>query len=268
MSTDRTDRAVTTTGVRLDAGPGSLPVQPPNLVTATKMGKDIDLLLQMSVRLGACVLIGGPIGIGKTTAVAAAARRLDCSPVYINMFGTTSTRDQMQTIWEAMTGTRASGNAALIRDQILDTLKRKPMTLLIDDAHHVGYSALTSILSIYDRFHATRGRGTPMVLCGNNLERHLRERLPELLSRSALAREFNPMAGKTLANVVLAMEPRIAETPTDTLREIDKRHFRGDLRRWRQFFDMLDLARTSDKPSPLTEDEIQSILSFIPRSTR
>lgn len=253
---------------RSDTRPGSLPVPPPNLVTATKMGKDIRLLLQMSVRLGACLLIGGPVGIGKTTAVAEAARGLDCAPVYINMFGTTSTRDQMQTIWEAMTGTRASGNAALIRDQILDSLKGDPVTLLIDDAHHVGFSALASILSIWDRVHTTRGRGTPIVLCGNNLERHLKERLPELLSRSALAREFKPVAGKALADLVLAMEPRIAGTPASTIRDLDNRHFRGDLRRWRQFFDMLDLARTDTEPRPLTLDETQSILAFVPRSTR
>lgn len=249
-------------------GAGTLPVAPTNFVGTTKLVKDVGIMLQMTVRSGACVLIGGPIGIGKTTAVAQAARAIDCAPVYINMFGTTTARDQMQTIWRAMTGTHASGSAPIIRDQIFETLTRKSMTLLIDDAHNVGYSALTSILSIYDRYYTARGKGTPIVLCGNNLEQHLLQTLPQLLSRSGLAREFNPLAGKPLVELVLAMEPRITGTSPEAIRAIDNHHFRGDLRRWKQFSDLLDLARTSDDPQPLTDDEIQHILAFIPRGTR
>lgn len=269
MTTTETAPTAPTTAVPVGhAGAGTLPVPPMNFVGTTKLVKEVGIVLQMTVRTGACVLIGGPIGIGKTTAVSQAARAIDCTPVYINMFGTTTARDQMQTIWKAMTGTHASGSAPIIRDQILETLTRKSMTLLIDDAHHVGYSALTSILSIYNRFHSARGKGTPIVLCGNNLEQHLLQTLPELLSRSGLAREFTPLAGKPLVELVLAMEPRIAGTSPEAIRAIDNHHFRGDLRRWQQFFDLLDLARSSDEPQPLTDDEIQHILAFIPRGTR
>lgn len=247
---------------------GSLPVPPINHVCSTQMQDEVETLLAMTLRLGACTLIGGPIGIGKTTAIATAARSLDSQPVYINMFGTNTTRDQMDTIWTAMTGTKGVGTAQAIRDQILETLQRKQMTLLIDDAHHVGYSALTCILSIYDRYYSSRGRGTPIVLVGNDLETELRRRLPELLGRAGLRREFAPIAGKPLVEFILAMQPRIAGTNPATIRDIDNRHFRGDLRRWRQFFEVLDMVRTKPGPDPLTDDEVNTVLTLIPKSTR
>lgn len=248
--------------------PGSLPVPPPIVVRDSVIAQEIDLIVNMVVRNGACGLINGPIGIGKTTAAADSAMRLNCQPVYINMFGTTTLRDQMNTIWGAMTGTKGSGTAPVIRDQILDTLKRRPMTLLIDDAHHLHYSALTSILSIYDKIYASRRHGTPIVLIGNNVESHLKQRLPELLGRSGAKCELTPLAGDKLAQFVLAMEPRIAGTDHSTLRHMDNHHFHGDLRRWRQFFEMVFLVRTSNDPAPLTEHEIQRVIRFIPASTR
>ena len=51
------------------------------------------------------------------------------------------------------------------------------MVLLIDDAHHVGVKGLSPILAIWNRIHTARGTGTPIVLCGNNLERHLKQTL-------------------------------------------------------------------------------------------
>ncbi|UUZ60575.1 hypothetical protein [Nocardioides sp. B-3] len=181
------------------------------------------------------------------------------------MFGTSTPRDQMDAIWTGMTGTRGVGTAAQIRDDILDTLSRKRMTLLIDDAHHVGLKGLSPIPAIWNRLHTARGTGTPIVLCGNSPERHLKSTLPELLSRSSTRYVANPLAGKQLVAAVMAMEPLIAGTAEDTIRHIDARHFRGEIRRWDQFLDMVLLFRGANTdPHPLTDDEAKTVLSIMP----
>jgi len=236
---------------------------------STDLVKGVGLAVQLAVRTGGCCLIDGPVGVGKTTAVVEAARALNSDAVYVNMFGTNSPRDQMDAIWIAMTGTRGVGTAARIRDDILDTLTRSRTTLLIDDAHHVGLRGLAPILAIWNRLHAARGTGTPIVLCGNNLERHLRQTLPELLSRSSSRYVARPLGGKPLVAAVLAMEPLIAGTPTDLLRNIDARHFRGEIRRWNQFLDTIILFRGPDADAhPLTGDEVQQALSLLPGSAQ
>lgn len=259
--------ATATTATCLSQG-ASLPARPDRYVPTTLV-KGVSLAVQVAVRTGGCCLIDGPVGVGKTTAVVEAARDLDCNAVYVNMFGTSTPRDQMDAVWTGMTGTRGVGTATQIRDDILDTLSRKRMTLLIDDAHHVGLKGLSPILSIWNRLHSARGTGTPIVLCGNSLERHLKQTLPELLSRSSTRYVANPLAGKQLVVAVLAMEPLIAGTPEETIRHIDARHFRGEIRRWNQFLDMVLLFRgTETDPHPLTDDEAKTVLSLMPGGTQ
>ncbi|WP_167288844.1 ATP-binding protein [Nocardioides seonyuensis] len=247
---------------------GTLPVRPTRYVP-TNIVKGVGVVVQLTIRTGGCCLIDGPVGVGKTTAVVEAARGIGADAVYVNMFGTSTSRDQMDAIWTAMTGTRGVGTAAQIRDDILDTLNRKQMTLLIDDAHHVGLKGLAPILSIWNRIHTARGVGTPIVLCGNNLERHLSQTLPELLSRAGTRYAAAPLAGKPLVEAVLAMEPAIAGTDAATIKAIDTRYFRGEIRRWAQFFDLMTIFRGGDTtPRPLTDDEVTDLLGMMPRGSQ
>lgn len=267
---DTSDDAIRYAAERLSfARPGELPVRPSNFVGTTAMGKDIDFLLKMTVRLGGCTLVGGPIGIGKTTAISESARRLNTEAVYVNMFGTTNHVQQLGVIWEAVSGTKAEGTAPQIQQQILDLLLRKPMILLIDDSHRAHRTALHSILAVFDKFYSQRGRGTPIVLCGNNLERHIKMALPELLSRAHLAKDFAPLAGQPLVDLVMSMDSRIEGTKPEDIRALDSHRFLGDLRRWRQFFEILDLHRDGEtEPRPLTEDEVKDVVGLMPMSTR
>lgn len=243
----------------------ALPARPARYVP-TNIVKGVQVVVKAAVLTGGCCLIDGPVGVGKTTAVVEAARQLNSETVYVNMFGTDTTRDQKDAIWSAMTGTNAVGTAAQIRDDVLETLTRTKMTLLIDDAHHVGFKGLANILSIWNRIHTARGTGTPIVLCGNNLARHLGQVLPELLSRAGTQYVASPLAGKALVDAVLAMEPRIAGTDAETIRAINMRYFKGEIRRWNQFFDLLFIFRGPQGTGPLTGDEVQQILSMMPRS--
>lgn len=248
--------------VLLDAA--GLPVRPQRYVS-TSIVDGVALAVTIAVRTGGCSLVDGPVGVGKTTAVVEAARALDCDAVYVNMFGTNGVLDQMNAIWTAMTGTRGVGTASDIRDDILATLRRKRMVLIIDDVHRVGVTGLAPILAIWNRIHTARGTGTPIVLCGNSLENHLKQTLPELLSRSSARYLAKPLSGTQLVDAVLAMEPTIAGTPAETIRNIDTYNFRGEIRRWNQFLDNIALFRGDDPtPRPLTDDEVRQTLSIMP----
>jgi chromosomal replication initiation ATPase DnaA len=244
---------------------GSLPIRPERYVD-TNIVSGVKIVVQLAVRTGGCCLVDGPVGVGKTTAVVEAARNLGVDAVYVNMFGTNTPRDQMDAIWTAMTGTRGVGTAANIRDDILDTLSRRQVTLLIDDAHRVGLAGLAPLLAIWNRLHTSRGKGTSIVLCGNDLERHLQNTLPELLSRSGTCYTAAPLAGRPLVAAVMGMEPRIAGTNPELIKQVDVRFFRGEIRRWDQFFDLVCEFRGSEntEPAPLTDDEVQMVLALMP----
>lgn len=245
------------------SGPQALPKAPSRYV-ATPIVSNIESVVTASVLSGGIALIDGPVGIGKTTAVIEAARNLTIDAVYVNMVGTASLRDELNTIWTALTGTDNPGSAPSIRGDIQNTLTRRRMLLVIDDAHHVKKKGLSTLTSIWNRVHLTEGVGTPIVMCGNNLNRYLQATLPELLSRADSEYEVKPLAGRSLVNTVMAMEPAIAGTDPDLIRDINKRYFHGELRRWNQFFTHLTSARSPDA-GPLTDDDVERVLRGMPR---
>lgn len=262
--TPATDASEQTTPSPAAASTGgeSLPVRPARYVE-TPMVNDVRLRLHAAVLTGGCTIIDGPVGIGKTTALAQAARELKCNAVYVDMFGTTSTRDVLDTVWRAMTGTPGTGTASAIQRDISETLARTRTVLVIDDTHHVRMQGLITMLAIWDQLHNQRGKGSPIAFCGNDLERFFTKKMRPLLSRCATTYAAAPLAGPTLVQTVLAMEPAIAGTDPETIRNINKRFFRGELRRWDQFFDLLQLFRTNQPTGPLTDDETAQVLSLM-----
>lgn len=244
----------------------SIPVRPSRYVE-TPIIDNVRLRLQAAVHTGGCTIIDGPVGIGKTTALAQAARELNCDAVYVDMFGTTTTRNVLDTVWRAMTGTPGVGDAADIQTDILATLSRTRTVLIIDDTHHVRYHGLATLLAIWNHLHNKRGKGSPIAFCGNDLEQYLSKKMRELLSRTGTSYTVIPLAGPTLVSTVLEMEPRIAGTPPETIRNINMRFFRGELRKWDQFFDLMDLFRPAGEVGPLTDDEAKRILGLMPKGS-
>lgn len=245
-------------------GPEALPT-PPSRYVATPIVANIENVVTASVLSGGIALIDGPVGIGKTTAVVEAARNLTIDAVYVNMVGTDTLRDELSTIWKALTGTENPGKASAIRGDIQDTLTRRRMLLVIDDAHHVKTKGLSTLTSIWNRVHNAEAIGTPIVLCGNNLGSHLSRTLPELLSRADAEYEVKPLAGRALLDTVMAMEPTIAGTNPDLIRDLNKRYFQGELRRWNQFFTHLANFRSTEDVGPLTDDDVERVLRIMPR---
>lgn len=244
----------------------SIPVRPSRYVE-TPIIDNVRLRLQAAVHTGGCTIIDGPVGIGKTTALAQAARELNCDAVYVDMFGTTTNRNVLDTVWTAMTGTPGVGSAPDIQRDILNVLSRTRTVLIIDDTHHVRYHGLVTLLAIWNHLHNKRGKGTPIAFCGNDLEQYLSGKMRELLSRTGTSYTVAPLAGPTLVHTVLAMEPRIEGTTPDTIRNINKRFFRGELRKWDQFFDLMDLFRPAEAIGPLTDDEAHQILGLMSKGS-
>ena len=91
-----------------------------------------------------------------------------------------------------MTGIPGVGTAPQIRDDILATLQRNDIVLLIDDAHHVrsqGHAHHPRHLEPHPR---RRGTGTPIVLVRQRPQRHLEQTVSELFSRSGSSLPRHP----------------------------------------------------------------------------
>lgn len=86
-----------------------------------------------------------------------------------------------------------------------------------------------------------------------------------MLSRADTEYEVKPLAGRALIDTVLAMEPAIAGTDPDLIRDLNKRYFHGELRRWNQFFTHLTRFRTPGHVGPLTDDDFERGLAVMPR---
>ena len=239
--------------------------EPPSRYVHTPLTTGIQDVVVASVLSGGMSLIDGPVGIGKTTGVVEAARGIKIEAVYVNMVGLDTLRDELSTIWTALTGTTNPGTGSQIRIDIQNALIRRRTLLLIDDAHHVKTKGLSTLMSIWNRVHTSQGEGTPIVLCGNNLGTYLSRTLPEMLSRADTEYEAKPLAGKALVNAVLTMEPSIAGTEANLIRDLNMRYFRGELRRWNQFFTHLTRFRPEGTVGPITDDDVERVLGIMPR---
>jgi hypothetical protein len=127
-------------------------------------------------------------------------------------------------------------------------LMRHPVVLLIDDAHYVSQSGLRTITGIWNSVATLRGHGVPIVLVGNNLLREL-AKVPELVSRTISRVETSPLSADELREALAAMCPRTTLTNWGVWRDLDRRYFEGNLRRWADFLDILDILTQADAAS-------------------
>jgi len=231
----------------------------PHRYTVTPTVQRVQMATTVAIRTNKIAVISGAPGTGKTTAVAAAAHELCHQAVYVLMPDSTSVRAILATIWTCMTHTPATGTMLDIRDAMLVHLMRHPVVLLIDDAHYVSQNGLRTITGIWNAVATLRGHGVPIVLVGNNLLREL-AKVPELVSRTISRVETCPLSPDELREALAAMCPRTTLTDWGVWRDLDRRYFEGNLRKWADFLDILDIltqadAATADvayEPSALT----------------
>lgn len=238
---------------------GGLPPRPRCFVN-TPVVTRVRLAVDTSVRTGWIATISGPVGVGKSTAVAEAGRLLNREVVYVLMADATSVKASLQVIWESMTRTPALGVEKQVKDSILRHLLRHDLTLLIDDAHYVSTRGLRVLTSIWNELDAQRGKGVSMVLVGNDLTNALKG-VPEIQSRVCARFEVPPLGGDDLFDALAVIEPRTAATDRSVLVRLDRQHFRGEIRQWVQFLEVLRMQRGSDQTSDgFTDTEIRHAL--------
>lgn len=244
--------------VRMTTLRGSLPPRPRNF-TVTPGVNRVRAAVETSARLGMLATVSGPVGVGKTTAVAEAGRAQEREVVFVTLHDTTSAKASLQVIWECLTHTDALGSEKQIRDSILQHLLRHDLTLLIDDAHYISKRALRVLTGIWNEIHNLRGHGIHMVLVGNDLHQALKN-VPEIGSRVAARVEAQALGGDNLYAALAVLEPRTALTDRHTLAVLDRQHFKGEIRKWVQFLDIIRLQHAQPVHLPLDDTEIRTAL--------
>lgn len=238
---------------------GCLPPPPPRFAD-TPITQRVRLCVETAVSTNRIATISGPVGTGKSTAVADAARHLNAPVAYVTMDDTPSVRASLQIIWESITRTPAFGTEKQIKDNILRYLLMHDLTLLIDDAHHVTVRGLRVLTSIWNALDATRGRGVTIVFIGNGLNAAF-TRVPEIQSRVVSRYEVPLLGGVALYKALAHIEPRTTATDMEVLQQLDRQHFGGELRQWVQF---LEVARkqhpTAAPDEPFTAKEVRQAL--------
>lgn len=171
-----------------------------------------------------------------------------------------SVKASLETIWESMTRTSAASRETQIKKDIENYLLRhSDVVLVIDDAHYISTRGLRVLVNLWNSMAALRGYGVPMILVGNDLPTALRG-VPEIGSRSVTRRNVGPLAGEALYTFLAAIEPRTAETDRDVLVQLDRQHFRGELRKWVQFLNVVRRHQQADEAGPLETTEIRQAL--------
>ena len=97
---------------------GALPPRPASFARTPVVAR-IANTVEIAVRCHGVGLVSGPVGVGKSTAVAEAGRHLDTTVVYVLMQDAPSVKASLEVIWESMTRTAALGTEKQIKDQIL-----------------------------------------------------------------------------------------------------------------------------------------------------
>lgn len=216
---------------------GHLP-QPVHRFAITPLYEEVSPRLAFAVHRGTIAAVSGPVGVGKTTAVAQVLRDREQRAVWVQMATNLSARGHMADIWRCLTGTPAVGGLQDTRDDILDYLREHEVVLAMDDAHFINPSGLRTLVSIWNDLHISRGRGVPMVLTGNGLLTKLAV-VPEVLSRVGPKVRALPLHGDSLVAALTTIEPRIAHTDREMLADIDRRYLKGELRQWNEFIEAI-----------------------------
>lgn len=238
---------------------GNLPVRPERFAD-TPVVRRIRVTTQTAVRARRIAAISGPVGVGKTTASAEAARALGSDVVYVLMPDVTSVKATLSVIWECMTRTPAMGAERRIKDNIVAHVLAHDVTLLIDDAHHVSARGLRVLTGIWNEVDVARGRGVAMILVGNDLM-HALKVVPEIHSRIGARYQAPPLAGDSLFDALAVIEPRTVGADRTLLRRLDQQHFHGELRQWVSFFEVIAMQRTDAATAgPVDQAEVRTAL--------
>lgn len=206
-----------------------------------------DALSEM-VEVHGLILIDGPVGTGKTTAVRSVAPELGVPVIYNRLGarpGTAKVLRHLLSELEPVPGRLASDEA---QRRLYDRLAETDRIIIVDEAQKLGRDGIDTLVDLHDH---DKARFT-LVMCGASVERRLAD-FEEFSSRTARVVRFHRLRGEELLDTLAKYHPLLAGTDRALLTRLDERHMKGNLRSW-AFFTHAAYNRVADDATGLDED--------------
>lgn len=220
-----------------------------NVTATTKLEKTIGDALTTAHGLRECMVVTGPAGIGKSRAVRSAISGAGVDLVEVRL-PVQASRKEVLTAFVAATSTGAQlprGEFVVLQDQLLTTLARREVVVLIDNAEGLEARALHTLAHLHD----DPSSDWTLVLIGlPPLVERLRHE-PRLSSCWDVL-QLDPLSRRDLITIVRSMDPLLADADKELLVEIDKVLCSGNLHRWERFVRAMRRLVTEYAPDAIT----------------
>ncbi|MEX1907276.1 ATP-binding protein [Janibacter sp. Y6] len=152
-------------------------------------------------------------------------------------------------------GAPTTGTGYELSDRVTETLKGSNMVITVDEAHHLNASGLQQLRYLHDRSE----RSWALVLVGSDIDKVLGT-AAELRSRVSGWADFTPLTGAEMIATAKQLHPALHALSNDTIRLVDKRFARGNLRDWIHFSEQV--TRLAGQ-SAITQRHIDAALEML-----
>lgn len=205
-----------------------------------------DALAEMAEVHG-LIVVDGPVGTGKTTAVRNVTPEFDIPMVYNRLGarpGTAKVLRHLLSHFETVPQRLPSDEA---ERRLYQRLAERDRVVVVDEAQKLGRDGIDALVDLHDHDNA---RFT-LVMCGAEVARRLAP-FEEFASRTARVVRFHRLTGQELLDTLASYHPMLAATDPTLLTRLDERHMKGNLRNW-AFFTHAAYNRVEDPDAGVDE---------------
>lgn len=201
------------------------------------------------------VVIDGPVGTGKTTAIQGVAPELGIPVVYNRLGARPGTTKVLRNLLSSFDTVplRMSGDEAERR--LHDRLSERDRIVVVDEAQKLGRDGIDALVELHDH---SESRFT-LVMVGAQVEAKLAA-FEEFSSRISRVVRFERLTGAALLATLDAYHPLLATTDSDLLTRLDQRYLKGSLRNW-AFFTHAAYNRLPDGQTSIDEETAKICLA-------
>lgn len=208
------------------------------------------------------VLVDGPVGTGKTTAVRHVVPQLGIEHTYDQLDARPGSAQIVRILLRQFD---SSVPERLPRDETKRRLQlrlaEKNRIVVLDEAHKLDRDAVDQIITLHDHPDAN----FTLVMCGARVLERLAA-FEEFMSRAAIAVPFQRLSGELLLATLNRYHPLLAATDDALLNQLDARHIHGNLRNWAHFT-FLAYNRTADLDAGIDAKTAAVCLALMPGMT-
>jgi DNA transposition AAA+ family ATPase len=194
------------------------------------------------------ILVDGPVGTGKTTAIRNLTPDLGLPVVYNRLGsrpGTAKVLRHLLSHFETVPLRLPSDEA---ERRLYERLAERDRVVVVDEAQKLGRDGIDALVDLHDHDEA---RFT-LVMVGARVAERLAP-FEEFASRTARVVRFHRLAGQELLDTLTLYHPMLAATDRSLLTRLDERHMKGNLRNW-AFFTHAAYNRLEDSSQGVDEE--------------